>query len=62
MRKKLTLKESTAAERRATRADCIVLSERDTARVLKLLEKPPKPTPALRAAARRRIEKKNVDA
>jgi uncharacterized protein (DUF1778 family) len=31
----------------------IVLSERDTVRVLKLLQKPPKPTPALLAAARR---------
>jgi uncharacterized protein (DUF1778 family) len=36
------------------RAERIVLSERDTARVLKLLETPPKPTPALIAAARRR--------
>jgi uncharacterized protein (DUF1778 family) len=36
------------------RAERIVLSERDTARVLKLLDKPPKPTPALIAAARRR--------
>ena len=35
-------------------AEHIVLSERDTTRVLKLLENPPKPTPALRAAARRR--------
>jgi uncharacterized protein (DUF1778 family) len=32
----------------------IVLSERDTARVLKLLKKPPKPTLVLLAAARRR--------
>ena len=31
----------------------ILLSERDTARVLELLENPPKPTPALLAAARR---------
>jgi uncharacterized protein (DUF1778 family) len=30
----------------------IVLSERDTMRVLELLENPPKPTAALRAAAR----------
>jgi uncharacterized protein (DUF1778 family) len=37
------------------RAERIVLSERDTARVLDLLENPPKPTPALMAAARRRI-------
>lgn len=36
------------------RAERIVLSERDTTRVLKLLDNPPKPTPALRAAARRR--------
>ena len=32
----------------------IVLSARDTPRILKLLEKPPKPTAALKAAARRR--------
>jgi uncharacterized protein (DUF1778 family) len=36
------------------RAERIVLSERDTVRVLELLEKPPKLTPALTAAARRR--------
>ena len=36
------------------RAERIVLSERDTVRVLELLENPPKPTPALIAAARRR--------
>ena len=36
------------------RAERIVLSERDTERVLLLLENPPKPTPALLAAARRR--------
>ena len=36
------------------RAERIVLSERDTVCVLELLEKPPKPTPALKAAARRR--------
>jgi uncharacterized protein (DUF1778 family) len=36
------------------RAERIVLSERDTVRVLKLLDKPPKATPALIAAARRR--------
>lgn len=35
-------------------AERIVLSERDTVRVLELLENPPKPTPALMAAARRR--------
>ena len=36
------------------RAERIRLSERDSARVLKLLENPPKPTKALLAAARRR--------
>jgi uncharacterized protein (DUF1778 family) len=36
------------------RAERIVLSDRDTERVLQLLENPPKPTPALLAAARRR--------
>jgi uncharacterized protein (DUF1778 family) len=36
------------------RAERIVLSERDTVRVLELLENPPKPTPTLIAAARRR--------
>ena len=42
-----------AARAVVNRAERIVLSERDTARVLKLLENPPKPTPALMAAARR---------
>ena len=36
------------------RAERIVLSSRDTDRVLQLLENPPKPTQALLAAARRR--------
>jgi uncharacterized protein (DUF1778 family) len=36
------------------RAERIVLSARDTERVLKLLENPPKPSAALLAAARRR--------
>lgn len=36
------------------RAERIELSERDTVRVLELLENPPKPTPALMAATRRR--------
>ena len=40
------------------RAERIVLSERDTIRVLKLLENPPKPTSALVAAARRRAKRK----
>jgi uncharacterized protein (DUF1778 family) len=35
------------------RAERIVLSERDSERVMNLLEKPPKPTAALLAAARR---------
>jgi len=43
-----------AAREVVDRAERIVLSERDTARVLKLLDNPPKPTPALLAAARRR--------
>ncbi len=38
-----------------TRAERIVLTKRDAARVLELLEDPPKPTPALLATARRRI-------
>ena len=36
------------------RAERIVLSERDSVRVLSLLENPPEPTPALMEAARRR--------
>ena len=40
------------------RAERIVLSERDTIRVLKLLENPPKPTAALMVAARRRVKRK----
>ena len=36
------------------RSERIILSERDTERVLELLENPPEPTPALLAAARRR--------
>jgi uncharacterized protein (DUF1778 family) len=43
-----------AAREVVDRAERIVLSERDTTRVLALLERPPKPTPALLAAARRR--------
>lgn len=38
------------------RSESIVLSERDSKRVLELLEKPPRPTPALLAAARRRAK------
>jgi uncharacterized protein (DUF1778 family) len=36
------------------RPERIVLSNRDSKRALKLLESPPKPTAALKAAARRR--------
>jgi uncharacterized protein (DUF1778 family) len=43
-----------AAEDVVARHERIALSARDSARVLELLEHPPKPTPALRAAARRR--------
>ncbi|HZT18770.1 MAG TPA: DUF1778 domain-containing protein [Dongiaceae bacterium] len=43
-----------AAREIVDRAERIILSERDSERVLKLLENPPKPTPALIAAARRR--------
>ncbi len=39
------------------RADRFVLTGRDSTRVLNLLENPPKPTPALIAAARRRARK-----
>lgn len=46
-----------AAREIVDRAERIVLSDRDTARVLKLLEHPPKPTAALLAAARRRARK-----
>ena len=40
------------------RAERVVLSQRDTVRVLKLLENPPKPTAALKAAAKRRAARK----
>jgi uncharacterized protein (DUF1778 family) len=43
-----------AAREVVERAERIILSERDSQRVLKLLENPPKPTVALMAAARRR--------
>lgn len=42
-----------AAQEVVARHERIALSARDSARVLRLLEHPPKPTPALRAAARR---------
>ena len=41
------------AEEIVSRHERIRLSVRDGARVLELLQNPPKPTPALRAAARR---------
>ncbi len=47
-----------AARAVVDRAEGIALSERDTVRVLELLENPPKPTPALSAAARRRAARK----
>ena len=40
------------------RAERIVLSERDSKRILQLLENPPEPPPALVAAARRRLARK----
>ena len=40
------------------RAERIILSERDTERVLDLLENPPRPTRALMEAARRRRSRK----
>ena len=42
------------AEEIVARHERIVLSARDSVRVLDLLEHPPKPTPALRAAKRRK--------
>jgi uncharacterized protein (DUF1778 family) len=47
-----------AAREVVDRAERIVLSERDTTRVLELLENPPRPTPALLSAARRRLERR----
>jgi uncharacterized protein (DUF1778 family) len=44
-----------AAREVVEKAERIALSERDIIRILKLLENPPPPTPALRAAARRRV-------
>jgi uncharacterized protein (DUF1778 family) len=45
------------AEEIAARHERIVLTARDSVRVLDLLERPPKPTPALRAAAKRRKQR-----
>jgi uncharacterized protein (DUF1778 family) len=47
-----------AARSAVERAECSALSERDSMRVLELLENPPEPTPALVAAARRRLAHK----
>ncbi len=47
-----------AAREVVERSERIELSGRDSARILKLLENPPKPTPALLAAARRRALRK----
>lgn len=44
-----------AAQQVVNQAERIVLSERDTVRVLELLENPPEPTPALMGAVRRRV-------
>jgi uncharacterized protein (DUF1778 family) len=44
-----------AAHDAIERAERISLSKRDSLRVLDLLENPPAPTPALLAAARRRV-------
>lgn len=44
-----------AARDAVEKAERISLSERDSLRVLELLENPPAPTPALLAAARRRL-------
>ena len=46
-----------AAREVVDRAERIVLSERDSERVLALLENPPEPTAALTAAARRRADR-----
>ena len=46
-----------AARRVVDKAERITLSERDSGHVLALLENPPKPSPALLAAARRRSER-----
>ena len=47
-----------AAREVVDRAERIVLSERDTVRVLELLENPPKPASALVTAAQRRSARK----
>ena len=47
-----------AAEEVVARHERITLTARDSARVLDLLEHPPKPTAALRAAAKRRRKRR----
>ena len=47
-----------SARKVVDRAERIVLSERDSKRILQLLENPPEPPPALVAAARRRLARK----
>lgn len=47
-----------AAEEVLARHERISLSVRDSARILRLLEHPPKPTAALRAAAKRRRKRR----
>jgi uncharacterized protein (DUF1778 family) len=47
-----------AAEEIVARNERIALSERDTIRILELLEHPPAPPPALRAAAKRRRKRR----
>jgi uncharacterized protein (DUF1778 family) len=47
-----------SARKVVDRAERIVLSERDTERILMLLESPPKPSSALLAAARRHHTRK----
>ncbi len=46
-----------AAEEIVARHERIALTARDSVRILDLLEHPPKPSPALRAAARRRRQR-----
>ncbi|HEY6308811.1 MAG TPA: DUF1778 domain-containing protein [Candidatus Angelobacter sp.] len=45
-----------AAEEIIARHERITLTARDSVRILDLLEHPPEPSPALRAAARRRLK------